>query len=226
MTSAGERFVAMAKMITGSDSAALWSQELGSQPRLRAATDPVAAGHLSSVITTVGAGAEWDCLHTGETVRVHDLRTEGRWPAYRLAMLQSAAPTLSMTAFPFELTAADAFALVLASGRPHHFTEDLLTLGAILTDQAAVSLSAVRATERSANLERALTSNRRIGVAIGVIMERHRCTDDHAFGLLRNASQGSHRKLHEVAEDLILTGVVPGVTPLRPVSEPAASRSA
>ncbi|MCW2597788.1 MAG: hypothetical protein JWP39_3676, partial [Jatrophihabitans sp.] len=60
--------------------------------------------------------------------------------------------------------------------------------------------------ERITNLERALASNRDIGVAIGVLMGMHRVTREQAFDLIRVASQGKHRKLADVARDVADTG--------------------
>ena len=63
-----------------------------------------------------------------------------------------------------------------------------------------------RAESRAENLQLALSTNRRIGVAIGVLMVAERLTHEQAFDRLREASQRSNRKLRDVAEDVILTG--------------------
>lgn len=62
------------------------------------------------------------------------------------------------------------------------------------------------AENRSANLERALTSNRQIGAAIGILMALHKVTSDRAFALLREASNNSNRGLRNVADQVVLTG--------------------
>ncbi|MFZ1666467.1 MAG: response regulator, partial [Flavobacteriales bacterium] len=62
------------------------------------------------------------------------------------------------------------------------------------------------AQNRVANLEMALSSNRRIGAAIGVLMASRHVTSEEAFALLRTASNESNRKLHEVADQVVLTG--------------------
>lgn len=69
------------------------------------------------------------------------------------------------------------------------------------------------AENHSANLERALTSNRQIGVAIGILMALHKVTSDRAFLLLREASNKSNRKLRDVADHVVLTGSLDHVTP-------------
>jgi hypothetical protein len=71
-------------------------------------------------------------------------------------------------------------------------------------DQLRQELAEAR--DKIANLERALTSSRRIGAAMGVLMYRHKITIDQAFELLRVASQVTHRKLRDVAEDVLTSG--------------------
>ena len=65
-----------------------------------------------------------------------------------------------------------------------------------------------QAHDKIVNLEIALTSSRRIGMAIGILMARFTVRDDVAFDMLRTASQAHNRKVREVAEDVILTGTL------------------
>ncbi len=58
------------------------------------------------------------------------------------------------------------------------------------------------------HLERALQSNRTIGMAMGVLMNQYKITQDEAFDLLRMASQHGHRKLVDVAMDVTETGIL------------------
>lgn len=62
------------------------------------------------------------------------------------------------------------------------------------------------AAARAEELQRALVSNRRIGLAMGILMERHRLTEEQAFDRLRDLSQRSNVKLREVAEQIAYTG--------------------
>jgi AmiR/NasT family two-component response regulator len=73
-----------------------------------------------------------------------------------------------------------------------------------------VAFESARTAEQVANLRQALESNRRIGVAIGVLMARRSVTEQAAFDLLRAASQNQHRKLREVADDVVYTGDLDG----------------
>jgi AmiR/NasT family two-component response regulator len=52
-------------------------------------------------------------------------------------------------------------------------------------------------------LKEALDSNRRIGMAMGLVMGQLQISDDEAFDALRRISQNTNRKLRDVADDII-----------------------
>ena len=54
-----------------------------------------------------------------------------------------------------------------------------------------------------AQLRAALVSNRRISMAVGIVMRDQNVDEDQAFAYLRRTSQDSNRKLRDVAEDVI-----------------------
>jgi AmiR/NasT family two-component response regulator len=51
-----------------------------------------------------------------------------------------------------------------------------------------------------------MESNREIGVAMGILMHRHRLDREQAFAVLRVASQDSNRKLADIALEVVETG--------------------
>ena len=65
------------------------------------------------------------------------------------------------------------------------------------------------ANELIGNLRVALTTSRSIGAAVGIVMTVRRESQEQAFEHLRRISQSRHRKLREIAEDVVRTGVVP-----------------
>jgi hypothetical protein len=101
-------------------------------------------------------------------------------------------------------------ALRMSAGSP---TTAHLHLGQLVVDRACWLVRDARTSEaakaaalRADNLERAVGSNREIGIALGILMDRRKLTSSQAFELLRRASQNGHRKLHDVALDIIESG--------------------
>lgn len=204
-----EHIVQLAKTVMNCDSAAIWSLTTADTIKLHGATDPARAEHFGAIIAEVRQGTAWECLHSQATVQVSDLRNDDRWPRYRSAVLRCEKPFLSAVGYCLGEEDKHLGTLVVASCQPAFFTDDLVELGAIFAEHAAISLDAATAEEKVRNLQTALTSNRRIGMAIGIVMNESRLQDEQAFQVLRTASQHTHRKLRDVAEEVILTGALP-----------------
>lgn len=67
--------------------------------------------------------------------------------------------------------------------------------------------------EHVEHLKEALSSSRKIGAAVGIVMAGHRVDEAHAFQLLSKASQDTNRKLRVLAEDLLATGDLSDLRP-------------
>jgi hypothetical protein len=126
-------------------------------------------------------------------------------------------PTPSLLCIPFESPPHDpgsAYHGVFAYIRhAREFRPGMAAIAGLLVDRAVATVTQQRLADahsqlidQAANLQVALLTSRQIGAAIGILMAAHRVTEDAAFGMLRRASQGSHRKLRDVAEDVIDTG--------------------
>jgi AmiR/NasT family two-component response regulator len=63
--------------------------------------------------------------------------------------------------------------------------------------------------QRNEQLNRAMGTRDLIGQAKGILMERHKLTADQAFTLLVRASQATHTKLRDIAEQLTTVGQLP-----------------
>ncbi len=75
----------------------------------------------------------------------------------------------------------------------------------------ALRAELAEANARVTHLERALRSNRRIGLAAGILMSRHHLTADQAFDRLGEVSQRRNVKLRDLAEDVVYCGDLPVV---------------
>ena len=97
-----------------------------------------------------------------------------------------------------------------AAPDPVFASTDLPSVGGV-ADPVRAQVEALRAElaearQKIANLEIALESSREIGAAIGILMNQRQITVDEAFQLLRTKSQRTHRKLRDVASEVLYTG--------------------
>jgi hypothetical protein len=99
-------------------------------------------------------------------------------------------------------------ALNMYSTAADAFDDSDQSVGVLLATHASTAMTSARLHEQVQHLERALQSNRGIGVAMGVLMNQYKITQNEAFDLLRMASQHGHRKLVDVAMDVTETGIL------------------
>jgi GAF domain-containing protein len=140
--------------------------------------------------------------------RAGDLRHDRRWPNFGRRAADEAGIN-SMLAIRLYVEDFDFLAgLNLYAHANDAFEETTETIVTILATHAALAIAGANARARASNLEKALDSNREIGVAMGVLMAQHKITREQAFGLLRLASQNSNRKLADIAGEVADTGVL------------------
>jgi AmiR/NasT family two-component response regulator len=99
--------------------------------------------------------------------------------------------------------------------RRHRPTDGEALLAQLALDRAVATIHAEQlrsraeaATELAANLQVALASSREIGMAMGIVMDRHKLSSDQAFQLLTRISQHRQRRVREIAVEIAETGVV------------------
>lgn len=151
---------------------------------------------------------EGPCLtafHTQRTVLVENLERESRWPRFAPAALGHG--LRGVVAAPLTVRGDRLGTLNVYALRAGVFDEAAVKTTALFAEQAAVVLgnaeAYTRAQEAALNLGEALTSRAVIDMAKGIVMHRERCGPDEAFDRLRQQSQASHRKLRELAQELV-----------------------
>jgi AmiR/NasT family two-component response regulator len=109
-------------------------------------------------------------------------------------------------------------ALNIYARRPHAFDEEKVQAAAArFAPYAAVAVANMQAYQDARNmadnLQAALKSRAVIDQAKGILMGRHKFTADHAFQVLARNLMHQNVKLRVVAEELVLTGELPGLPP-------------
>jgi hypothetical protein len=189
--------------------------------RTVAATDDIAR-RADAIQYAVGSGPCLDAIVDDTLYRPRDLRHDDRWPEYGERVSRELGMR-SMLSYRLGHDIGDRVdGLNMYSNEVAAFGERSELVGLMLATHGALAVALTANRERVENLQKALLSNREIGVAMGVLMARHRITREQAFGLLRMASQNSNRKLHDVALQVADTGALPPIAGDRPRREPAA----
>jgi hypothetical protein len=185
---------------------------LASRPNLQkplvtfAATGSLAA-QLDQLQGRAGQGPCLDSLGAVELIQVDDLAADQRWPS--LAGLKHRVPIRSVLSVPVHACDCATGSLNLYAESPYAFCPSQHPAAYLSAAALSLAVTAVHERERAEHLRVALSTNRQIGAAMGILMARHRCSSEQAFTALRVTSQHLHRKLRDVADEVIYTGVLP-----------------
>jgi transcriptional regulator with GAF, ATPase, and Fis domain len=197
---------AAVKLVEGCDAAGILAVRKGRAVTLAACGDMV---HESDRLQgELGEGPCFDLARRRDGERV-----------YRIADMNQPQPTWqrfaaqarelgvgSMTGVLLYTDNEDFGALNLYSRHPGAFGEEIETAGWLLASHAAVALASARTIDQ---LEHAMDSRHAIGEAMGILMERHRLSEDDAFSVLRRISQHHNIKLRDVAQRVRAEGTEP-----------------
>jgi transcriptional regulator with GAF, ATPase, and Fis domain len=139
-----------------------------------------------------------------QTVRISDMASDDRWPAFAKRAAQLGVG--SMLSFQLYVVGDNLGALNLYNHEPDAFDDESEHVGLLFASHAAVAMAGAQRNER---LNRAIGTRDLIGQAKGILMERHKLTAEQAFTLLVRTSQATHIKLRDIAEQLATVGVLP-----------------
>jgi ANTAR domain/GAF domain len=193
-------------VVPGAEQASISSGHEGRFRTLASTGDMASAGDRIQYELRSGPGI--DAMGDSTVLRTGAIAEDRRWPVFGVRAYQEAG-VVSMLSVRLLPEGDDRVAgLNLYSTQLDAFDDDDQVIATVLATHCAFVLQATVARERVVNLERALDSNREIGMAMGILMATHRVTGADAFALLRIASQNGNRKLAVVAEEVIHTGTL------------------
>jgi len=169
------------------------------------ASSDARAQSMDEVQYEFGDGPCLAAIRNGETTHVPDLEAEHRWPDYVQAVMERG--IRSILGVPFALEGDAAAGLNLYAPDAHAFSGEDIELAEMYARQASKALLlAVRIAHLSDarnDLSSALQSRTVIDLAVGIIMGQNRCSQDAAFGVLKNASSARNMKLRDVAAAVV-----------------------
>lgn len=140
-----------------------------------------------------------------DTIVVHDLASDQRWPRWA-ARVHGEFGATSMMSLLVYTDDRSYGALSLYAVGDRRFDDDDLVVAQALAGHLALAMSAEREIDQ---LGMAIISRQVIGQAEGILMERLDITADQAFDYLRRVSSHSNRKLVTIASEIARTRKLP-----------------
>lgn len=141
-----------------------------------------------------------------DTIVIENMAGEQRWPEWRDAVLDlNLRSSVSFRLFITSKSEDTYGSLNMFSSRAHAFDGHAQVLGQVFASHAAVALKAAIA---EAGLEQAVRARDHIGLAKGVIMERHDVDAGEAFEMLRHISNDRNIPMRTLAEQVTESGAL------------------
>lgn len=148
------------------------------------------------------------CLEAGqgsETVVIHDMSTETRWPDFTPEAAKQGAGSSVSVGLPVQEPVTGA--LNIYATRPHAFDDEAIDVAQSFAGYAAVALANAHLYDSTAALARqmqdAMKSRAVIEQAKGVLIAQQGCSVEEAFDMLSRASQTSNQKLRDLAAAIV-----------------------
>jgi ANTAR domain/GAF domain len=202
------RVVAVAsRAVPGAEHAAI-SLVIGNGPPRTTPTSDELPPRIDQIQYETTEGPCMQALSTSDLVLTNDLTMAAEWPTFARRAVEEAG-VRSMLSFRLFLNDGNRGALNFYAMKPDAFDVSAVATGSIFAAYASMAQLAALHQDQAIHLTRAVESNREIGVALGILMANKRQTQEQAFTDLRIASQHLHRKLRDIAAEVIYTGALP-----------------
>lgn len=160
-------------------------------------TSPI-VGTIDDAQYRSGQGPCIDAIAEHHTFRTGNLLAEPRWPEF--TPIAARTGIRSMLSYRLFVTETTLGALNLYSRQPEAFTVRTEQEGRLFATHAAIALAGA---QTEARLTSAVESRDAIGMAKGILMQRHDIDPAQAFRILVESSQHTNLKLSQVAAWLI-----------------------
>jgi GAF domain-containing protein len=173
-------------------------------PGTVASTDEFAT-ELDERQYAAGWGPCLAAAESGQIVAVDEVASETNWPEFIKAA--NAVGLGSSLSVPLPVQQHITGALNVYSKTAHAFDTSDRRLARSFATHAALALAQAynhtHAARQAETLQEAMRSRAVIEQAKGILMAARQCSDDEAFDVLVRLSQSQHRKLREVAADVV-----------------------
>jgi GAF domain-containing protein len=169
-----------------------------------------ASGELERIQEQQQSGPCQDAYDTGEVVRVLDVRQEvAKWPEFAAAATRLG--VAGVAGIPMRLASQIIGALNLYAPEPREWSEEDLTVAAVLADVATsyvINASKIRQQQQlSEQLQQALESRVVIEQAKGITAQQKAVTVDQAYHLMRGHARNNNASIRAVAEAIVAVGL-------------------
>lgn len=134
-------------------------------------------------------------------IAVENVQKDPRYTAKELARKEN---LVSMLSVPMMIKDRAIGVVNVYTSHLHHFTRDEFKVLQSVANQAAIAWENTVLFERTVAMEEALESRKRIDRAKGILMKKHRISEEDAYRLLQKKSMNLRKSMREIADAVLL----------------------
>jgi hypothetical protein len=191
------------RLIPGCDHASIMVKE-GRGYRTVASSDEIGA-RVDALEREVGDGPCVDAIEDDAFQLDPDIETSSQWPKLAARVLAET-PVRGMAGYRLLVDGRKTGALNIFCDTAGELTGESADAGTMLAAFASVALGGSSQHEQATTMAAGISSNREIGIAIGLLMAAHDISAEQAFATLRKASSLMNRKLSSIAREIVERG--------------------
>ena len=125
-------------------------------------------------------------------------------PRYTSRELATKENLVSMLSVPMMIKDRAIGVVNVYTSHLHHFSRDEVKVLQSVANQAAIAWENTALFEKTAAMEEALESRKRIDRAKGILMKKHRIGEEEAYRLLQKKSMNMRKSMREIADAVLL----------------------
>jgi transcriptional regulator with GAF, ATPase, and Fis domain len=152
-----------------------------------------------------GRGPCVDAAEAGAVFVIEDMENEDRWPDFTPLAAQQGVYSSVSVGLPMQPPISSS--LNIYGDKAMAFGDETVATATTFAAYASVALANAHLYHSIAELSRTMhmEMSRRILIeqAKGVLVAQHKCTLEHALEIMTNEAERSHRKLRDVAEEVV-----------------------
>lgn len=173
------------------------------------ATDP-RVERADALQISLGEGPSINAGYLDDVLSSDDIVADGRWPTWAAAVADLGIAALIMVRLYSLDETTGILSLYFHTART--ITDDDRQIAALAGIHASIELNRRNPSTQQHRLWRTVESQHRIGQAQGILMEKLQIDASAAFTVLHRLSQDTGTRIDDLVDQLLDTGMLPGVT--------------
>ncbi len=169
------------------------------------ATQALSAEYRSKPNIKVGQSISGLAVKQKEPIAVQDVTID---PLYKYPVLAKKEGLKSMLAVPMMIKDKVIGVVNSYTARKHNFSDEEIKLLQIVASKAAIAIENTRLVDQAAAMKEALEARKLIERAKGILMKKHKISEDHAFEIIQRQSMNTRQSTKEIAKAVIITSEI------------------